>query len=189
MNENFSFCMAAEGAAGKHLTSSGHPADLKPGNSGSPFAKKRVKRLWLKWRSPESPPTQDKCVTASLIPRGSSQVWQQSQNIGWINRSGQAELPAEDEETSPLFYLCQWKQTVENWPALWSQSMQRYEVTLPIWPPQWPNQQKFIPSMWAARGTEVMPQLSTGGKRLPLVFHQSVTCSSIIQHPHILISQ
>lgn len=107
MNENFSFCMAAEGAAGKHLTSSGHPADLKPGNSGSPFAKKRVKRLWLKWRSPESPPTQDKCVTASLIPRGSSQVWQQSQNIGWINRSGQAELPAEDEETSPLFYLCQ----------------------------------------------------------------------------------
>lgn len=72
--------------------------------------------------------------------------------------------------------------SAENWPALWPQ---RCEITLPIWSPQWQDQQKLTPGMWAARWNEVMPKLSTGGKRPTLVFQSS---SSIMQYPHMLVS-
>lgn len=53
-----------------------------------PFCKEKGQRLWVKWRLPESPPAQDKCVTALLRPRGSSQVWQHSQNMGGFTDPG-----------------------------------------------------------------------------------------------------
>lgn len=54
---------------------SGPPTDLKPWNSGSPSAKKRARRVWLKWRFPESPPSM-------------GQVWQHCSDQEGAHRCG-----------------------------------------------------------------------------------------------------
>lgn len=158
--------MAAEATAGKHLSSCG--TDLKPWSSGSP--EKGQKALAEMENAREISSTGQECDSITQTKRELAGVAALPKHR-WLNRSGQAELPA--KENPPLLHLWQWKQTVlaENWAALGPQSRQSWERTLPIWSPQWLQQQKLTPGVGGARWNEMMPKLSTGGKGLPLVFH------------------
>lgn len=191
MNKKFSFCVAAEGTAGNAPQQLWHcwVSDTQEiWSRGAQEAQRRAKRLWLKWTMPESPPAQDKSVTASLRARGSSQVWQHSQNTGGLTDLGRQSHLLRTRGKFPLFYPWQWKQTVlaESWPLCDLRAFR--DVRQPCQSGSHSDQT----SQNSHQGCEVPAEMrwcpSSVLELRDFLWYSiaQLHCSSIMQHPHML---